>query len=333
MRKTIVTLVLVLAATLMLAGVPAAQAQTNDRFYFAADFNKWSLLGQAPSTYTFLAATSCIVNPYDASSYVFATTAPVYINDLGTPTNSEIVAVSSVTAGCGFVPTSPAHSHSSFSVQSGTAGLQESLNWLSKTATTPSVVILDAKFYAQAVSIGTTASALISAASGGVGINLVDTTTYPWTWYHWGGSSYTAVSNVAGITTANGASVVYSSISELVTLGGTSYTDSTTNLLPANSIIDAVVARVTTSIVTTTAWELGDASTAARFSGSQTSGQLTAGATLIAGPFAVGTGLASATTGAWQASAAHMRITQTGTPSAGAIRITVFYHQFAAPTS
>ena len=61
MRKFIASLVL-LAATL--TGV-AVQAQTNDHFYFASDFNKWSIQGQG-NVYTFNAPTACIVNPYNS---------------------------------------------------------------------------------------------------------------------------------------------------------------------------------------------------------------------------------------------------------------------------
>ena len=58
---------------------------------------------------------------------------------------------------CGFTA-SLSHSHLNFQVQSGTAGLQDALNWLSKTSSYPSVVVIDQKFYTQAVAIGTTAS-------------------------------------------------------------------------------------------------------------------------------------------------------------------------------
>lgn len=330
MRKIIASLVL-LAATL--TGVAVAQSPSH--FVWASAYNNWSLPGVSPNTYTFNATTNCIADPYSGKSFNFATTAPVYVNDLGLDSNSEIVTPSSIinsVGTCGFAA-SFSHPHVGFQVQSGTAGLQEALNSLNKSSTYPAVVMVDSSFYAGAVSIGSTAASLIGAAKGGTGIAIVDTTTAPFTWYSWSGSAYVAVTSAAGSVTANGASVVYGTMSENVTLGGTTSTDSTTNLLPANSIIDAVAARVTTTIATTTAWELGDASTAARFTGSQTSGQLTAGATVVGGPFAVGTGLASATTGAWQTSAAKVRITQTGTPSAGAIRITVFFHTYVAPTS
>lgn len=129
-------------------------------------------------------------------------------------------------------------------------------------------------------------------------------------------------------TTANGASWVRGSASELLTLstlGAT--TDTTANLLPANAVIEAVVARVTTTITTATDWKLGDATTPGRFTAANVT--LTAGTTDIGLVHVDQTGAA----GPRQTSAAKVRVTTTGTPGAGVIRITVFYRQFVAPTS
>lgn len=117
-------------------------------------------------------------------------------------------------------------------------------------------------------------------------------------------------------------------LSEVITLstGGT-VTDSTANLLLGNGIIEAVVARVVTTIVTATDWRLGDAGTAGRFSAASTG--LTAGSLVVGTIHADQTGAA----GPRQTVSAKLRITTTGTPSAGAIRVTVFYRQFSPPTS
>lgn len=119
--------------------------------------------------------------------------------------------------------------------------------------------------------------------------------------------------------------------SEEITLStsGTT-TDSGANLLPADAIIHAVVARVTTTITTATDWKIGDATTAARFT--------SASSTLTAGTTAVGLnhqkgGVSTDAAGPTQSAAAKARITTTGTPGAGKIRVTVFYSQFVAPTS
>ncbi len=119
--------------------------------------------------------------------------------------------------------------------------------------------------------------------------------------------------------------------SEEITLStGGATTDSAANLLPADAILESVTARITTTITTATDWKLGDATTAARFTA--------ANATLVAGTTTVGLnhqkgGVATDAAGPTQAAAAKVRVTTTGTPGAGKIRVTVFYRKFIAPTS
>jgi hypothetical protein len=130
---------------------------------------------------------------------------------------------------------------------------------------------------------------------------------------------------------SNGEQWVNGQASELLTLStsGTT-TDTSANLLPANSIIESVVARVTTTITTATDWKLGDPTSDTRFAA--TNATMTAGATSI-GILQWGGAVATDALGPHQPAAAKVRVTTTGTPGAGAIRITVFYRQFVAPTS
>jgi hypothetical protein len=106
-------------------------------------------------------------------------------------------------------------------------------------------------------------------------------------------------------------------------------TDTAATFLPANSVIEAVTAYVTTTITTTTNWALGDAGLATRFSAASTG--LSAGSTVI--------GLnhrdtAATTPGPVQAAAAALRVTCSGAnPGAGAIRIFVFYKKYSAPSA
>lgn len=127
---------------------------------------------------------------------------------------------------------------------------------------------------------------------------------------------------------SNGAIWRHGQLSELLTLStGGATTDTVGNLLPADAIIEAVVARVTTTITTATDWKLGDATTAGRFSAANA--VMTAGTTQVGTVHADQTGAA----GPRQTAAAKVRVTTTGTPGAGAIRITVYYRQLVAPTS
>jgi hypothetical protein len=119
-------------------------------------------------------------------------------------------------------------------------------------------------------------------------------------------------------------------LSESITLSTSGTTTDSTIDLPANSIILSVTGRIATTITTATDWKLGDATIADRFSD--------ANATLTAGTTTVGINQwkADRTTagqGAFQQSTAKVRITTTGTPGAGVIRITIHYITLSAPTS
>jgi hypothetical protein len=130
---------------------------------------------------------------------------------------------------------------------------------------------------------------------------------------------------------ASGAAFVEGVNTEEITLAtGGLTTDSTANLLPANSVILAVTARVTQAITATTNWALGDGTTAARFAA--------ANATLALGTTSVGLDCrqpaATNAAGPVQTAAAKLRVTCTGAnPGAGKIRVAVFYRQYVAPSS
>lgn len=137
--------------------------------------------------------------------------------------------------------------------------------------------------------------------------------------------------NASYLLSANGAQLVPFQNSELITLAtDAATTNSVGNLLPANSIIDAVVCRVTTTITTAVTWQISDPTTAGRFSA--TSSTMTAGATIVglAHMFGVVTTTAAGPT---QASAAALRLTMNANPGAGVVRCTVFGRTFVAPTS
>ena len=144
------------------------------------------------------------------------------------------------------------------------------------------------------------------------------------------GDAQNAVGNVRRtlITETNGGSVTDSWSAELLTLstGGTT-TDTSANLLPANSVVLAVTGYVQTTITTATNWKLGDATIAGRFTAANAT--MTAGATSVGLVHVDQTG----TSGPIQASAAKIRVTTTGTPGAGKIRIVVFYRTYAPSTS
>lgn len=94
-------------------------------------------------------------------------------------------------------------------------------------------------------------------------------------------------------------------------------TDSTANLLLANSIVLPVYAYVTTTITTATNWAVGVSGTAAKF--------LAATTDLTAGTEKVGAAHWAGTVAIFNAAAGKVRITCTGSnPGAGKVRVTVF---------
>ncbi len=133
-----------------------------------------------------------------------------------------------------------------------------------------------------------------------------------------------------GLTTTNGASWLPYADSEQITLSTVGLTtDSTANLLHANSVIDAVVCRQTTAITTSTNWGISDPTTANRF----------AAATTIATTTLVGLDQhdpqgAAAANGPKQLVAAKLRITVTvSNPGAGVVRCSVFGRTAVVPAS
>ena len=134
-----------------------------------------------------------------------------------------------------------------------------------------------------------------------------------------------------GVETANGAISNVQTSSEEITLSllGTN-SDSSANLLPANSIILSVTAYVTTLITGATDWNLTDTASANRF--------MVANATLAVGTTGIGLrhlqgSVATDALGPIQTTADKIRIVTTGTPTAGKVRVTVTYLSLTPPTS
>jgi len=141
----------------------------------------------------------------------------------------------------------------------------------------------------------------------------------------------TSVSTPSAIVTgANGGKWTAGIASEALTLDtGNPSTDTTANLLPANSIIDAVTYRITTTITTSVSFTIGDASTVDRFCTTQS--VMTAGTTGLC--FRQHHALFSGDTASTQDAAAKIRVILNANPGAGVIRLQVHYRTFTPPTS
>lgn len=143
--------------------------------------------------------------------------------------------------------------------------------------------------------------------------------------YCYNGTTYAACSQA--LASANGASMVPFFAETNVTLatGATTTAVGSSTFIPANSVILGVTGRVTTTITSAcTGWEIGDTTTAARFTVNNTG--LTAGTKATNTGAFINTGIATgATTGIWQGTAEALQITCAGgNPGAGAVRVTAF---------
>lgn len=194
----------------MVATAAFGQANLPPTWVFARAYNSWSLIGQQANTFTFNGGV-CNFPPYNngntPSFFAFSGTQggstvyyPVAILDAN-PTLSEIVTPTSTiqsTATCGF-SAAPVNQHVSFTLQSGTAGLQEAVATQMQAAP-PSVVLLDKYWYDSVFALpgNPTPESLIKAATGNTAVQIVDTTTSPWTYWRWSGTAYSVVGAVTG---------------------------------------------------------------------------------------------------------------------------------------
>lgn len=131
----------------------------------------------------------------------------------------------------------------------------------------------------------------------------------------------------------NGGGMVYwESDGGTVTLGtGATTTTVCTACIPINGMVLGVVARVTTTITSAcTGWELGDGTTAARFTANNTT--LTAG-TVSAADTQTTSGVASTTTGMLNITSAKNIVNTCagGNPGAGAMHVHAFGYLLATP--
>jgi hypothetical protein len=192
MKLTILSAVAVLAG---LCGAPVvAQSLPQQPYTYAASYGSWSLQGQAANTYVFNGRSTCNQQAPAGTFFPFATNAPVYIADQ-TTSSSEVVTPSAIVqsgATCG-VTVSPANQHYSFSLRSGTGGLQEALNALAGSNRNPQLVLLDRNWYTAASSVpGTNPAAIIAAAVTNTTVLVSDITTLPATNYVWNGTNLVA---------------------------------------------------------------------------------------------------------------------------------------------
>lgn len=205
-----------LVAGLLFACCAIASAQTNlpPTWVFARAYNGLSLIGQQANTYTFNGG-ACNVSPLNngnsPSFFAFSGTQasttvyfPIAILDAD-PTKNEIVTPTSTTQGsgaCGFAA-STANQHTSFMLTDGTGGLQPAITAQLQSGP-PSDVLLDQYWYQTVFGLPglPTPESLIKAATGSPNVQIIDTTTSPWTYWRWSGTAYAVAGTLTGGTAA-----------------------------------------------------------------------------------------------------------------------------------
>lgn len=252
MTKTINLFSKLAAVVLLLAACVFAQGPSifPPTWVYARAYAGWNLVGQQANTYTFNGAV-CYYTPYNngLTSPIFEFSGlqggstinfPVAIIDAN-PSNSEIVTPTSTvntSSTCGF-SASTVNQHVSFTLISGTAGLQEAVVYQQQSAP-PSQVVLD-KYWYQLVS-GLPGSpspySIINSVAGNANVQILDTTTTPFTSFCYNGTNYTtcasnqtvpAVAAGTGAGTSPTITVVGTGVSGIVTLStGTTPTASAT---------------------------------------------------------------------------------------------------------
>lgn len=314
---------------LLLLAIPAAAQSPYGKLagrVVAAAYKTWTPVyltnSVASGSATITLSTGVVVFPDGSSIIPFNTYTPITV---GAGSDIETVTPSAVSncnqQGCSVTATfSNAHSVGE-GVGPADHGIGEAISVLGGGG---GLIVVDP-------ASGATASSITSATGGSATLAIESLLSGAPIYYVWNGSAFVAAGGTALSASPNGAQLqpFYNEAQATLSTSGAATTVGT-NILPANSIILGVSARVTTTITGCSGgWELGDGTTAARFAAAN--GTLTAGTTQV-GSVQLTTGVASATTGMFQASATNFVVTcVTSNASAGAIRVDVFGYTIVPP--
>lgn len=233
-----------------------AYAQTNQAFVqkqlYASDYGTWQIKSSAPNTYQWQPSSLCqFPVPGGIGNFnAVNTNAPIFIND-ALVANQEVVTPSFVILNSNLceVALVTTHSHNSFSLQSGTGGLQEALNSVPPTVPYAVQVFLDRNWYTALQGIpGSNAASIIAAAKGSAASVLVDVTQAPEQFYKWNGTSYAALNPAGASIPATGGI--------LQTSGTAGQAQASNAITPSTVVASTSVSSpvVTTSLVNAPNW-------------------------------------------------------------------------------
>ncbi len=182
---------------------------------FADNYGRWAIQQQAANSYTFYPNLICQVTQLNFGNrptfFAFSAAvgyAPVYINDVNA-TNAEVVTPSTAPINtqeaCGPV-IAPVNNHTTFTLSSGSGGLQEALNAIGSNARviylTPAWYGLIAGIAGQNATLAASVSpaSVLAAATCASGPIVVDITTAPETQYTCSGGKLAEIGAVAAFS-------------------------------------------------------------------------------------------------------------------------------------
>lgn len=194
-------------AVLALAATCAWGQGQGSGILYASDFNAWSLPQSTSPTAGMILWPSAICN-VSSTAYTFMAVKvgrPITIVDAVSSQTETVIPTSVTNNGGTCSVTAPmTYTHMSYSVRSGTAGLQEAIDFSSRVSGGAVVVLTPAW------TIAGGSSGMITAATGQTSVSILDQRTATLCSYSWGGSAYanvgcnTAGSALTGVTASTG---------------------------------------------------------------------------------------------------------------------------------
>lgn len=199
MRKLLAAVVLVLASLTPAFAQGFIPAQ-GPAWVYADNYGHWAIQGQNSNTYSFTPSNLCQITQLEFKTrttfFAFSSTvaeAPVFVQDISSA-QSEVVTPGSAatqTQSTCTVNIAPTNSHVTFTLQSGSGGLQEAINTLGNSSNLYTIV-LSPEWYKLISGISSqnatltnsiTPADVIASATCTSNLQLVDVTSNPWTFY------------------------------------------------------------------------------------------------------------------------------------------------------
>ncbi len=199
MRKWLAGAIMLLASLTPVFAQGFVPAQ-GPAWVYADNYGRWALTGQAPNTYSFTPSAVCQITQLGFKNqmtfFAFGSNialAPVFVQDINSAASEVVTPGSAATqtqSTCS-VNIAPVNSHTTFTLQSGSGGLDEAINTLGNTGSNYTIV-LSPEWYKLISGISSqnatltnsiTPADVVANSTCASNLTLVDVTSTPWTYY------------------------------------------------------------------------------------------------------------------------------------------------------